>query len=297
MRVLVTWGSKAGGTEGIGRMVAEELAAQGLDVVAAPAEVAPSPAEFDAVIIGGALYANRWPGSVRRLVGRNLTALRRRPVWLFSSGPLDDSAGRKEVQPPPQVAVLSERIGALGHVTFGGRLAKDAKGFPAKAMAREMAGDWRDPERIRTWAAELAASLPAATPGTPVEHPARSPVRLLGFGLAGWALLGALTGMFLAVAPGVAWILRAVLTPLLFGGLSWAYFRGRGSRDPLPTALAWAGLGLGLDLVLAAAGVMGGWTRLGSIVAFWLPLLLVLLTTWGVGALMATLPWTSEEGA
>jgi hypothetical protein len=30
------------------------------------------------------------------------------------------------------------------------------QGFPASAMAKTHAGDWRDPERIRGWAAEVA---------------------------------------------------------------------------------------------------------------------------------------------
>ena len=34
MRVLVTWGSKGGGTEGIGRMIGQALTDAGLDVVA-----------------------------------------------------------------------------------------------------------------------------------------------------------------------------------------------------------------------------------------------------------------------
>ena len=37
------------------------------------------------------------------------------------------------IPPVPQVQELLERIGARGHVTFGGRLPADAKGFPASA--------------------------------------------------------------------------------------------------------------------------------------------------------------------
>jgi menaquinone-dependent protoporphyrinogen oxidase len=79
-------------------------------------------------------------------------------VWLFSSGPLDGSAA-EDIPPVPQVQELLERIGARGHVTFGGRLSADAKGFPASAMAKTHAGDWRDPERIRGWAADVAMDL------------------------------------------------------------------------------------------------------------------------------------------
>lgn len=49
--------------------------------------------------------------------------------------------------------------GARGHVTFGGRLAPDAKGFPASAMAKTNAGDWRDPEHVRGWVAAVAKEL------------------------------------------------------------------------------------------------------------------------------------------
>src|SRR6185369_17489898 len=80
MHVLVTWGSKRGGTEGIGRMLADALREQGFDVVAAPAEMARELDQFHAVIAGGALYANRWPRSIRRFVARHARELRRVPV-------------------------------------------------------------------------------------------------------------------------------------------------------------------------------------------------------------------------
>ncbi len=52
-----------------------------------------------------------------------------------------------------------DRVGAVGHTTFGGRLTPDAKGFPASAMAKKMAGDWRDEESVTLWAKAIAASL------------------------------------------------------------------------------------------------------------------------------------------
>ncbi|WP_418001870.1 hypothetical protein ACNO8X_16430 [Mycobacterium sp. PDNC021] len=73
------------------------------------------------------------------------------PVWLVSSGPLDDSAERQDIPPTRQVAKLAGRIGALGHVTFGGRLARDVKGFPASTMAKKNAGDWWSRAHIQRW--------------------------------------------------------------------------------------------------------------------------------------------------
>jgi menaquinone-dependent protoporphyrinogen oxidase len=85
--------------------------------------------------------------------------LRRRPVYFFSSGPLDHSANQTEIPPVEGVKKLMGEIGARGHVTFGGRLAPDARGFPASAMAKKNAGDWRDEGHVRTWAHEIAQAL------------------------------------------------------------------------------------------------------------------------------------------
>ena len=86
MRVLITWGSKRGGTAGIGQIIAEELRERGHEAIAVPSDEAPPLHGFDAVIVGGALYANRWHRGARRFVDRHARALRRVPVWLFSTG-------------------------------------------------------------------------------------------------------------------------------------------------------------------------------------------------------------------
>jgi menaquinone-dependent protoporphyrinogen oxidase len=158
MHILVTYGSKMGGTAGIAELVGQALTDAGFQADVRPvSEVDPIEA-YDAVLVGGALYSGHWHRQARRFVKRHARALRERPVWLFSSGPLNGSAA-EAIPPVPQVQELLERIGARGHVTFGGRLPADAKGFPASAMARTHAGDWRDPERIRGWAAAVAMEL------------------------------------------------------------------------------------------------------------------------------------------
>ncbi len=114
MRVLVTWGSKRGGTAGIGRIVSDTLGSRGFEVTAAPARDVERLDTYSAVIVGGALYANCWPREARHFVSGHMAQLRTVPVWFFSSGPLDDSADRKEIPPTRQVAILAERIGAKG---------------------------------------------------------------------------------------------------------------------------------------------------------------------------------------
>jgi menaquinone-dependent protoporphyrinogen oxidase len=163
MRVLVTYGSERGGTAGIAATVVAELGDHGIETVLAAAPDVTSVAGFDAVVVGGALYAGRWHKDARRLVERHAAALKGVPVWLFSSGPIGDMATKEPDAPPvPGVRTLIDLAGARGHVTFAGRLEEHPRGFVARMIARKWAGDWRDDAAIRRWAADVASELGAA---------------------------------------------------------------------------------------------------------------------------------------
>lgn len=148
-----------GGTAGLADMVGEELRRRGITADVVPATGVRTLTGYDAVIVGGALYAGRWHGDARRFVTRHARDLRIRPVWLFSSGPLGDDGQKPGIPPVRGVAKLLRRIGACGHETFGGRLSPDARGFMARAMAKTLAGDWRDEEHVDRWVAGIVAEL------------------------------------------------------------------------------------------------------------------------------------------
>lgn len=173
-RVLVTFGSKRGGTAEIAMAIARTLREQGHETDCMPAASVRNLGPYRAVIIGGALYARRWSREARAFVRRYEAALRTRHVWMFSSGPLDPSANQRDIPPVPGVAALAARVGSRSHVTFGGRLAPDAKGFIASAMAKTHAGDWRDWEKIRAWTDDVAHALVTAPPPrATIPRPAR----------------------------------------------------------------------------------------------------------------------------
>jgi menaquinone-dependent protoporphyrinogen oxidase len=159
MSTLVVYGSKRGGTEGLATMIGEALSERGLQADVRQASEVNSVASYRAVIVAGALYAGRWHRDARRFVRRHAAELRERAVWLVSSGPLDDSARDGTLPPVHQVAKLATAVGARGTVTFGGRLERDARGFPASAMARTRSGDWRDPEQVSRFADAVRDAL------------------------------------------------------------------------------------------------------------------------------------------
>jgi menaquinone-dependent protoporphyrinogen oxidase len=153
-KVLVAYGSRSGSTAGIAEIIGTALESEGFAVDVRDI------AAYDAVVLGGALYAGRWHADARRFVRRHAAALRSRPVWLFSSGPLDDSADTKDIPPGRQAAKAAEKINARGHVTFGGRLTSDARGLIARSMIRQgRGGDFRNPQRITEWSRKVAVDL------------------------------------------------------------------------------------------------------------------------------------------
>ena len=93
MKVLVTYGSERGGTADIAARIAASLRDVGHDVALLAAGDVRDVRPFDAVVLGGTLYALRWHAEARRFVLRHAKALREREVFFFSSGPRGDSSG------------------------------------------------------------------------------------------------------------------------------------------------------------------------------------------------------------
>lgn len=292
MRVLVTWGSKLGGTAGIAETIASQLRSRGIDVVAVPASHAWSPAVFDAVIVGGSLYANRWHADARRYIERYARELTRVPTWIFSSGPLDDSAERESLDPPRSVQALAARIGSQGHVTFGGRLDEHATGFIAGSMAKKHHGDWRNFDRVRVWANQIADALPTARPRPAVEPSGYPAFRAVEYGAVAWALPASLLVVLAVLAPRwLAIAIHAVTMPVWFGLLAGRYQKQLGARAPLAVAIVWAAMACVLYVALLTSPMReyGLWIPT-SFVGLWLPLGLALLASWAVGTVSAMLP-------
>ncbi len=162
MRVLVAFASKRGSTAGIAEAIRDRLREDGVEADALPVQQVRGLGPYDAVVVGSAVYANRWRRGAVRFLRRRRTALAEGPVWLFQSGPLDDSADREEIALPKNVASLAERIGARGHATFGGALAEDTTGFIARKMVEGgHGGDFRNFDRIRAFADGIENELGA----------------------------------------------------------------------------------------------------------------------------------------
>ena len=158
-RVLVAFASKMGSNGEVADAIVAVLRDAGLEAEAVPARRARDLAPYDAVVLGSALYAAHWQRDANRFVARNRDALRARPLWLWSSGPLDRVLGARDL---PIAANVVETMGDVpfrAHRTFGGRLDPSAPGVDEQILSTHMVGDFRDWDAIRAFAAEIAREL------------------------------------------------------------------------------------------------------------------------------------------
>ncbi|MGW2559404.1 flavodoxin domain-containing protein [Streptomyces sp. NPDC001514] len=162
---LVAYGTRNGSTAEIARFIASVLRDEGLRADVRPAAEVRDVGPYDVVVLGGAIYGRRWHRDARRFARRHRRALADRPVWLFSSGPLDASASEREIPPVPGAHRAERRLGAEEHVTFGGRLQAGARGRVARMLLEQgRGGDFRDFKQIAEWAERIAADLVAIEP-------------------------------------------------------------------------------------------------------------------------------------
>ena len=159
-RVLVTYASKHGSTGEVAHTVAERLRSHDLRVDLVPVEDVGDLADYDAVVLGAALYTGRMVRNARRFLDRNRNELAERSLAIFAMGPLttgDDDLSSAMKQLGAGLAKLPE-IHPVTTAVFGGVVDPKALRFPFNRMKPSDARDW---EVIDRWSDQLAELLPA----------------------------------------------------------------------------------------------------------------------------------------
>jgi menaquinone-dependent protoporphyrinogen oxidase len=166
-RVLISAASEHGSTTEIARAIGDTLTTNHIAVDIVPPAAVDSIDDYDAVILGSAVYEGHWLAPARDFATRFRDPLAARRVWLFSTGPVGDPS-RKLVQSmeqdPADVTRIQRDIGARGHQMFAGKLDPQALNLAQRAsllVFRGMDGDFRDWGVIAQWADGIAADLAA----------------------------------------------------------------------------------------------------------------------------------------
>jgi menaquinone-dependent protoporphyrinogen oxidase len=167
LNVLVCVASRHGSTAEIATAIRDELQRRGLRAsLLTPADVT-AVEGYDAVVLGSAVYAGHWLAPATDLVARCGEELARRPVWLFTSGPVGKPTGKIAQAmgtDPVELPQVLAATGARGHQIFAGKL--NPRNLPltqriAVHMFRGLNGDFRDWAEITRWADGIADELAA----------------------------------------------------------------------------------------------------------------------------------------
>lgn len=185
-RIQVVYASRHGGTEGIARSIGDTLKDCGADAVVVDAATHPNATGFDGYVIGSGVYMGAWLKDGLEFLDRNTAKLADKPVWLFSSGPLPNTAVAQRSDDPienalgpadgpgsggrKKVEALAQAVRVRDHVVFEGAFNPDAA--PTNLIERVVrvipaikkvlpAGDFRPWPKIETWARQIATDMTA----------------------------------------------------------------------------------------------------------------------------------------
>lgn len=160
-KILIAVASKNGSTWEIGKRIGEIIAEHKLRAIVMETDGYYTVDDFDAVVLGSAVYSGHWLVSARQFVDRFEKQLASKPVWLFSSGPIGDPPhprGDKAVD----ISGILQRTKAREHKLFAGKLDRDRLSFAQRAVVlavRAPFGDFRNWPEIEAWATEISRQL------------------------------------------------------------------------------------------------------------------------------------------
>jgi menaquinone-dependent protoporphyrinogen oxidase len=167
MRVLVVVASRHGSTLELAQAMGQALRSHGVTAEIHGADEVPvsgpgAVEDFDGVVLGSALYSQRWLEPAGRFAAERSQTLRGRPVWLFSSG----AVGNPDMHlGPVELDELQQLTGAREHRVFPGRLDETELDAQERQVVDDLGatgGDYRDWAAVRAWAAHVADVLTAA---------------------------------------------------------------------------------------------------------------------------------------
>jgi menaquinone-dependent protoporphyrinogen oxidase len=164
-KVLVSYASEHGSTAQIAQTIAKVLRDFHLDVSAKRIESVHELDDYDAIVLGSAIYQGDWLPQAEQFLESHQSALRQKALWLFSSGPtgIGDALNLVNgVLIPPRLEALVASLQAREICVFHGKI--DLRRLPpedrAVIKAAELPrGDFRDWEAIKAWAKAIAQAL------------------------------------------------------------------------------------------------------------------------------------------
>ena len=93
--ILVAYATRFGSTQEVAETIATTLGEAGLEVDIQPMQNVKTLANYDAVVLGAAIYNAKWHKDARQFLSQHQVILEQRPVIIFALGPLSSSEAAK----------------------------------------------------------------------------------------------------------------------------------------------------------------------------------------------------------
>lgn len=174
-KVLVTFASSHGATAEIAQTIGTVLRENQLLVDVTRIEGAKEINQYDAIVLGSAVYAGEWLPLAKEFLHEHVATLEKQHVWVFSSGPTGEGNPIElldGVSFSLNVEAIIETIQPRDIVVFGGkidlrRLRKNERHIvKAKNVPK---GDFRNWHAIKFWAQQIADALKIVAIDTPCD--------------------------------------------------------------------------------------------------------------------------------
>jgi menaquinone-dependent protoporphyrinogen oxidase len=156
--ILVAYATKHESTHEVADAIAARMRTRGAIVDVRHAAEVGMLDPYEAVVLGGSLYAGRWHRDARRFLARHRGELRRLPLAVFAMGPLelepaDIEASRRQLD---RALAKEADLEPVSVRIFGGVIDPAKLRFPFTHMDAADARDW---DAIDVWADELVQQL------------------------------------------------------------------------------------------------------------------------------------------
>ena len=165
--VLLAYASAHGSTRGIAERIAGLLSDRA-QVEVRPVDEIDDVEAYDTVILGSAVYGQRWIPSATTFVHRHAAALTTRCVWLFSVGSFGDThrgIGRLMQKEPRDIAEIKNAVHPRDYRVFAGAIERDQWPLASRLFFHAFGGrlgDNRNWPEIDAWAESIARTLKAS---------------------------------------------------------------------------------------------------------------------------------------
>jgi len=161
--ILLAYATRFGSTQEVAENMTAELRKRGLEVDIQPMQEITTLDNYDAVVLGAAIYNSKWHTNAHQFLAQHQEALMQRPLAIFALGPLSSSEAAKRNSRRQLDKELAKYpwLNPVALEIFAGKYDPTKPGLGSFYRLLPTR-DYRDWKAIRTWANALSAQLERA---------------------------------------------------------------------------------------------------------------------------------------